>query len=442
LARKKKDTPPQQRRDYEAHKGRAVKQSRKQALEGREIGAIPDVVDPARKAAAERDFRLFCDTYSPQIFDLPWSDDHLKVIAQIEETVLSGGLYAVAMPRGAGKSSLCEHACIWAVLYGHRNFVALIGSDEGHATQMLKSIKAELDGNPDLADDFPEVCYPISRLDGISNRCSGQLCQGKRTYIGWTGEEVVLPTIAGSQASGAIIMVGGLTGGIRGMKYKRHDGKSVRPSLVVLDDPQTDASSRSPSQCITRERILAGAVLGMAGPGKKISGIMPCTVISPGDMADAILNRDRHPEWNGTRTKMVYSFPKSEKLWEDYHRIRDESLKAGHAGREATTFYIEHRAEMDEGAIVAWPARFEPDEISAIQSAMNLKFRDPRAFAAEYQNEPLPEDDARADLLTADQVARPRAYECHPSDGLYRCSRQRPVLLRCRVGRKLLRVYS
>jgi hypothetical protein len=34
---------------------------------------------------------------------------------------------------------------------------------------------------------------------------------------------------------------------------------------------------------------------------------MPCTVIRPGDMADNILNRDRHPEWNGERTVAEWS---------------------------------------------------------------------------------------------------------------------------------------
>ncbi|MFN7291962.1 MAG: hypothetical protein ACK5ST_01420, partial [bacterium] len=50
------------------------------------------------------------------------------------------------------------------------------------------------------------------------------------------------------------------------------------------------------SQCATRESILAGAILGLAGPGKKISGIMPCTVIRPGDMADNILSRENAAE--------------------------------------------------------------------------------------------------------------------------------------------------
>jgi len=291
--------PKPDRDPYETLKERARARNAALSLAGRDIGELPDVVNPERKEKASRDFRFFCEAYFPQTFHLAWSPDHLKVIAKIEQAVLHGGLFAMAMPRRSGKTTICECACIWAVLFGHREFVCLIGSDEGHAMDMLGSIKTELDGNDLLLEDFPEVVYPIQCLDGIANRCSGQLYRGQRTHIGWTAREIVLPTIPGSAASGAIIKVAGLTGRIRGMKYKRADGKTVRPSLVVLDDPQTDESARSLSQCATRESILAGAVLGLAGPGKKISGIMPCTVIRPGDMADNILNREKHPEWNG-----------------------------------------------------------------------------------------------------------------------------------------------
>ncbi len=141
----------------------------------------------------------------------------------------------MAMPRGSGKTTICECACIWAVLYGHREFVYLIGSDEGHAMDMLELIKMELDGNDRLLEDVPEVVYPIQCLDGIANRCSGQLYKGQRTHIGWAARQTVLPTILGSKASGAIVTVAGLTGRIRGMKYERADGKTVRPNLVIID---------------------------------------------------------------------------------------------------------------------------------------------------------------------------------------------------------------
>ena len=390
---------------YETLKDRARARNAALSLAGRDIGELPTVVDPERKQLAENDFRFFCESYFPLTFHLSWSPDHLKVIQKIEQAVLHGGLFAMAMPRGSGKTTICECACIWAVLYGHREFVCLIGSDEGHAMDMLDSIKMEFDGNELLLGDFPEVVFPIQCLDGIANRCSGQLYQGERTHIGWTAKEIVLPTIPDSKASGAIIKVGGITGRIRGMKYKRADGKTVRPSLVVLDDPQTDESARSLSQCANRESILAGAVLGLAGPGKKISGIMPCTVIRPGDMADNILDRDKHPEWNGERTRMVYSFPTDEKLWDRYAELRSEGMRNGDGGKLATEFYGENRDAMDEGASVAWPERFNHDELSAIQHAMNLKLQDEAAFFAEYQNEPLPEETVDDDLLTADQVA-------------------------------------
>jgi hypothetical protein len=372
---------------------------------GRDIGELPAVADPERKKRAETDFRWFCESYFPQTFYLPWSPDHLKVIAKIEQAVIHGGLFAMAMSRGAGKSSQVECACVWSMLFGHREFVCLIGSDEAHAVDMLESIKTELDSNDLLLEDFPEVCFPIHRLEGIANRCSGQLYRGERTHIGWTAKEIVLPTIVGSPASGAIIRVAGITGRIRGMKYKRPDGRSVRPSLVVIDDPQTDESARSLSQCAHRESILAGAILGLAGPGRKISGIMPCTVIRPGDMADSILDRSKHPEWNGERTKLVYSFPSDTRLWQQYAELRADGFRAGDDGKAATEFYREHRESMDAGAVVAWPERFNPDELSAIQHAMNLKLRDEAAFQAEYQNEPLPDVKPEDDLLSADQIA-------------------------------------
>ena len=283
IEKRRAPKPPADDDPYAKVKEKARARNAAVALAGRDIGDLPPVENTKRKAKAAANFRFFCEAYFSLTFHLDWSPDHLKVINKIEEAVVRGGLFSLAMARGSGKSSLAEVACIWAVLNGYRDFVCLIGSDEGHACDMLDSIKTELDANERLLADYPEVCFPIQALDGIANRANGQLYQGKRTQIGWTAKEVVLPTIADSKASGAIIKVAGLTGRIRGMKFKRPDGKTVRPSLVVLDDPQTDESARSLSQCANREAILAGAVLGLAGPGKKISGIMPCTVIRPGD---------------------------------------------------------------------------------------------------------------------------------------------------------------
>ena len=391
-------------RDYEDIKEAARARSAELAATGRDIGAIPDVVDPERKKRASTDFKFYCTTYFPEVFDLEFSSDHDRVIAKIEQAVLSGGLFAMAMPRGSGKSTLAEAACHWAVSYGHREFCCLIGDNERSAMEMLESIKKEFETNELLLEDFPEICYPIRALDGIANRCAGQTCGGKRTYIGWTAKEIVLPTIAGSAASGCILRVAGITGRIRGMKHKRADGRPVRPSLVIIDDPQSDESARSKEQCQVRERTLMQAVLGLAGPGKKIAGVMPCTVIQPNDLADRLLDREKHPQWQGEKTKMLYALPENKDLWDQYARLRESGLREGRGLEPATEFYREHRIEMDRGALAAWPERFNYDEISAVQNAMNLLYQDERAFWAEYQNEPLPDNLGDDEDLTVEQV--------------------------------------
>lgn len=395
---------PAKQSAYTAHRERAARRGRKLSRSGRDIGPLPPVANKRRRSAAEKSLRAFCESYFPHRFPLAWSQDHLQVIARLETTARSGGLFALAMPRGSGKTTLCEVAAIWAIVTGLQEFLVLIGASRAHALESMASIQAEIDSNELLARDWPEVCYPIAKLEGIAHRCKGQLHKGKRTHITWKKDELVLPTIKGSKASGAILRTAGITGRIRGQKFTRPDGRSVRPTMVIIDDPQTDASARSQSQCDQRLRVIAGAILGLAGPGSKIAAICPCTVVRPGDVSDRLLDRDEHPDWQAERMKMVYSFPSNEALWHQYADIRSDELRQGGDGRRATEFYRQHQVEMDAGAVVAWPERRLPEEISGVQHAMNLKLRDEAAFFAECQNEPL-KDQAEREQLDAAAIA-------------------------------------
>jgi phage terminase large subunit GpA-like protein len=219
---------------------------------------------------------------------------------------------------------------------------------------------------------------------------------------------VQFPTIESSKASGAIIRVAGITGRIRGMSAKRAcDGRKARPSLVLIDDPQTDESAASPSQVATREAVLKGAILGLAGPGKKISGLCTVTVVKPDDLADRLLDRSRHPAWQGERMRLVYDWPKAEDLWAQYAELRRDGQRTGRGTADATEFYRERRAEMDAGARVGWEARKNDDELSALQHAYNLRIdRGESAFAAEYQNEPVVEHNESGRLTKRDLESR------------------------------------
>lgn len=376
---------------YDRKKARERERNATASRAGRDIAPLPIVVNPDRRARASASLLVCCLEYFPERFGLEFSEDHLELIKALETAIIEGKLHAFALPRGSGKTTLCEVAVIWAVLTGRRQFVALIGASQDAADELLQSIKTELESNDLLAEDFPEVCYPISRLEGINNRAKGQLCDGLRTQIKWSGQTIVLPTVDKSVASGAIICVRGITGRVRGMKFTRPDGKTVRPDLAIIDDPQTDESARSPTQTHKRMKLVTGAILGLAGPGKKIAAAMPCTVIETDDLADQLLDRKRHPEWNGKRCRLVYQWPPSEeakKRWDEYADIRRRDLATGGDGQSATDYYAKFQAVMDDGAIVGWKVRHFDSELSALQHAFNLRIDHPLTFDAEYQNEP------------------------------------------------------
>ena len=380
---------------------------------GRDIAAgWPGDGDTERRDGCAVDLRRFLEVYFAQAFNLPWSPDHLRILPRMQAAVMDGGLQALAMPRGFGKTSISLRAALWALLYRHARFVCLIGPTEKHATKLLKQIKFELLYNDLLGEDFPHVCYPIRRLENNARRAAGQLFRGETTRIEWTANSVSLPVMpddvcGGTNVSGSIITVAGLTGALRGQSHELPEGAVVRPELVILDDPQTRASATSLAMTEERLAIVTGDVLGMAGAGRQITAVMPCTVIRQGDMADQLLDRKAYPEWRGERTKAVYAWPANEELWEEYHRIRADEFINGGDGKLSTEFYRSNRAAMDAGASVAWPERFNRDELSAIQHLENQLHKLGRpAFFAEFQNDPLPDELGAEQLVAADVVGR------------------------------------
>lgn len=379
----------------------AAKQRAAKAAYSRKLSAsvrgvtIPPVKNRKRRDRCRRDLRQFCETYLAARFNLAWSADHLRCIAKLETAVLDGGQFAFAMPRGSGKTALVVAAALWCILYGHRRFVVLVGATDDAAVELLDSIKAAIETNDLIAADFPAAAVPVRELEGIHNRAGGQYDErtGERTRITWTDSEVILPTVKVGRkpapSSGAVVRARGLTGRVRGMSHSTAGGETIRPDLVILDDPQTDESAESPAQNAKRERIISKAVLGLAGPKVKIAAVMPCTVIAPGDMVDRALDRDLNPQWQGERTKLLYEFPANAELWDRYAELRRESLQAEQGITLATEFYRANREAMDAGARAAWPERFNDDELSAVQFAMNLKIANYAAFMAEYQNDPV-----------------------------------------------------
>lgn len=396
----------------DAHRERMARRSREQSQSVADIGELPAVIDPERREACRYDLRLFLVTYFPNSTGLkPFSEDHHRVIDRIQTCILLGGRFLNAVYRGFAKTTISENAALWAVLYGHRRFVAVFGADQPLAIGNIDSIKRELESNDLLLEDFPEACYPIRCLEGKPQRQHSQAYCGELTHIGWTADRIVIATIPGSPSSGAILCAHGLTGSIRGLKHKRPDGTQQRPDLILVDDPQTDESAHSALQVSKRIATIKKTILKLAGHNKTLAIVINATVICPDD---AIEQLQREPAWQCERIKMVRKWANAhETLWlKDYAELRNtydkddpESQKLAH--RRATEFYREHRVEMDLGCVVSWEHCYDPEqELSAIQHAYNALIDDgPDVFASEYQNEPLPPVGSEV-ILTADEIAR------------------------------------
>lgn len=400
---------------YEDIKARSAERNRIASRQGRDIGPLPKVVDPERKARCRESFRDFCETYLASDFNKAWCEDHLKVISGIERAVTAGDMQAIGMPRGSGKTTLCRAGVLWAILYGFHKFVMLIAATGEKAQEQLENIITELETNELLMEDFPEACLPIEQLDGIAARQNGQLLDGKRTRVHVAAGKGLLrlAIIPGKTCSGAVIKVVGITGAVRGAQWKDADTKkTLRPSLILIDDPQTRESAENPFQVAKRAKIIAADVLKMGGPGEAVSALMACTVIETNDLAEQALDRKQMPQWRGIKCQFVYQFPTNMKLWEQYGEILRDALRDAddddpEAWRPATDFYIANREQMDEGCVVAWNERFIPQkgEISAIQHAMNVFLEDASVFYAEYQNDPKGAKGDDQGFITVQEIA-------------------------------------
>jgi hypothetical protein len=401
---------------YAGHRVRVAAAQAARVRAAQDIGPAPARADPARHESARLDLRRFCEAYLAETFDLPWSADHLRVLARLQEAVLRGGLFAFAMPRGGGKTSLAEAAALWAVLYGHRRFISLLAVSADRAQELVEHMKGLLGFRQDpegpLTQDFGPELAPFLALEGEPRRCLGQKSAGRPTFVRWQARRLVCGALAGSLAAGSVVSASGLTGGgVRGQRMRLADSREVvRPDLALVDDPQDDEIAASASQVRARVRLLNGAVLGMAGPTRRIAAVATVTVIQPDDVASRLLDHEQSPDWRGERMRMLRGLPASPRLWEDYRRRREEDLAAG--TNRAGEFYREHQAAMDRGLEASWAARFDAEggEVSAIQAAMNLKFRDEETFQAEYQNDPAPPQSLRQALSPAAVMARTNGY--------------------------------
>jgi len=360
-----------------------------------DVGDLPAPRHPLWRAKARTDLVFFAGVYCRSRTGsrfLKWRPDTAAVeyLRALQAAILGNGRIHVRFPRGAGKTSICKCALLWAILFGYRKYIFAGAANSDNAKSIINDLWEILEYSPRLLADFPEATIPIKKLEGRMQRCASQHQGGKPTRIESTADGFTMPTVKmanGETAlcAGGVFVSRGYTAGVRGLVRG-----ALRPDFALIDDPQKQKGAASDSECDSIESWIQGDVSGLAGRDRAISMVMTTTPICDGDVSERFADRNLHPEWKTITVPLVSSWSNNPDLWEQYLGIRaEDEFKDEDKLTRATAFYMEHRAEMDDGVEVIDRRAFDKSiQVSAIQAAYDLKFTARAAFDAEFQLKP------------------------------------------------------
>lgn len=331
----------------------------------RQIDADLEGWDVSPESIAERR-RKVCDpvsgfefwdrNYFPHYGKAAPSALHQYLYKRLPEMVNtpSGQRDALAAPRGEAKSTKVSMSFVlWCVVTGAKWYAVIVMDAFEQAAEMLEAIKAELEANPRLQSDFPEACG-----------------QGKV----WRAGVIVT-------ASGRKVEAFGSAKKIRGRRHGAH-----RPDLAVMDDIENDENVTTPAQRDKLQKFVTASVLNLGPPDDSMDAILIGTVLH----YDSVLARFlKNPLWNRKVFKAIIQWPNRMDLWEQFEGLllHAETPQQGEAA--ALALYHEQQAEMDQGAVVSWPA------LRPLPKLMIRRAREGHsAFDSEQQNDPVAGEDA------------------------------------------------
>ncbi|STZ07205.1 phage uncharacterized protein, C-terminal domain [Moraxella caprae] len=255
---------------------------------------------------------------------------------------------AIAAPRGEAKSTLVSQLYnLWKIVRGITKYSLIVMDSLDQAYPMLEAIKAELEFNPRLKSDFPDVAG-VGRV--------------------WQAGTIVTK-------NGIKVQVAGAGKKLRGLRHGPY-----RPDTATLDDIENDENVRNPEQRDKLNSWLTKTIMPLGAAGEKFDIIYIGTILH----YDSVLNRTlNNAGWESARFKAIIQWPENMALWDEW-----ECLYKSKQIDEANEFYVKHKKKMDKGAIVSWQAR-------PILALMKIRARDGHeAFDSEYQNDPTAGDDA------------------------------------------------
>lgn len=342
-----------------------------------------------RRDSVRLDFEYFASTYFPHYVKHAPSALHTYLFARLPALVdAAGGNHdVIAAPRGEAKSTLVSMIFVaWCIVTRRKHYICLIMDAFDQAATLLEALKAELEANPRLKMDFPDICGP------------GRV---------WQQGVIVTSNDIKVQAFGSGKRMRGL----------RHG--PYRPDLVIGDDLENDENVRSPEQRDKLENWLKKTVLQLGDADGTMDVIIIGTVLH----YDSVLSRLlANALWKSCRFQAIIEWPHRMDLWDTF-----EQTLLNFGEEAALIYYDARRDEMDRGAVVSWPAA------RPLVRLMIIRARDGHAaFDSELQNDPINSADAPFSNLVFWTEENPRWIfigAVDPSLGKFGASRDPSAIL-------------
>jgi predicted phage terminase large subunit-like protein len=321
---------------------------------------ILSILSQRRKALGALSPQHFAKAYLQPHFNLPFSRMHEELFILLEQATDKRNFHlAVAAPRGHAKSTVVSLAYVlWCICYGLEQHIVIISNTGDQAADLLSTIKTELESNPLLIEDFPDVAEPPDLKPGPER---------------WRKNDIIT-------RNGRKVIAIGAGQKIRGRKHRQY-----RPTLIILDDVENEAEVLSADQRENKIEWFKKAVL-KAGTTAQTNVIVIGTLLHYDSLLAKLLDGKTMPGWITRKYQAVLSWAENENLWQKWQDIYTyQSQYDDKTGPDAAkAFYQANTGKMLEGTQVLWPEREDYYQL------MELRLCEGQAsFDSEKQNEPV-----------------------------------------------------
>ena len=305
-----------------------------------------------------KSFVNFRQLYFERYHKMPDASFHIQIASKLEEISSKRGEHlAIASPRESAKSTLVTlEYILWSVCYALEKFILIISSNNDQAAEFLSHVKKELESNPLLIQDFPEVCE------------TGR----KPTPPRWKKDEIIT-------RNGIQVLALGNSQQVRGRR-----NRECRPSLIILDDIEDSENTSSAEGCQKLVDWVTKSVLKAGSSNTNV--ICVGTIHHYNSFLAQLVSPSAYPLWNKRVFRSVIEWSKNVKDWETWGQIfNNREEYEGQMGPEAARKYFEARqAAMLEGTQVLWEAKRN------YYSLMVMRENEGEySFNSEMQNEPV-----------------------------------------------------